>query len=74
MVDERVILLRIEHLEHGAGRIAVEIARQLVDLVEHEDRVLRGRAPDAANDVARQRADVGAPMPADLGLVAHATQ
>ena len=38
VVAERVVLLRIKHFKQRRRRIATEIAAQLVDLVEHEDR------------------------------------
>ncbi len=47
---------------------------ELVDLVEDEHRVLRLGPPQALHDLARQRADVGAAVAADLGLVAHAAE
>src|ERR1051325_7748584 len=47
---------------------------ELLDLIEHEDRVLRLRAAQRLDHVARQRADVGAPVAADLRLVVHAAE
>src|SRR5262245_64694178 len=74
MIDERAVLLRIEHFEQGARGIAAEVRAELVDLVEHEQRVARAGATNAANDVARERADVGAAMPADLRFVAYTAE
>ena len=74
MVGEGAVLLRIEHLQERARWIAVEVGAQLVDLVQHEQRIARAGAADAAQDVAWQRADVGAAMPADLRLVTHAAE
>jgi hypothetical protein len=74
MVAERVVLLRIEHLEQRRGRIAPEVGPELVDLVEDEHRVLRLGAPQPLDDLARQRADVRAAVAADLRLVAHAAE
>src|SRR3954466_15178566 len=69
------VLLGIQHLKQGARRIAMEAAlSELVDLVEHQHRVLRLRAAQRLDHVARQRADVGTPVPADLGLVVHAAE
>src|SRR5262249_22163779 len=68
------VLLGIEHLEQRARRIAAEVGAELVDLVQHEQRIARAGAADAADDVAGQRADVGAAMAADLGLVADAAE
>src|ERR1044071_3965976 len=47
---------------------------ELVDLVEHEHRVVGAGLLDALDDPTRQRADVGAAVAADLGLVAHAAE
>ena len=74
VIAERVVLLRIEHLEQRRRRVAAEVGAELVDLVEDEDRVLRLGAAQALDDLAGQRADVGAAMAADLGLVAHAAE
>ena len=69
-----MVLLGVEHLEQRRRRVAAEVVPQLVDLVEHEDRVVRARLLHALDEAAGQRADVGAPVAADLGLVAHAAE
>jgi hypothetical protein len=74
VVAERRVLLGIEHLEQRRGRIALDAAAELVDLVEHQHRVARAGLAQRLDDVARQRADVGAPVAADLGLVVRAAE
>ena len=74
VVAELAVLLRVEHLQQRAARVAAEVAAQLVDLVEHEDRVPALDAAQALDDAARHGADVGAPEAADVGLVADAAQ
>ena len=75
VVAEGRVLLRIEHLEQRRRRVAVEAAgAELVDLVEHHHAVARPDLAQVLDDVARQRADVGAAMAADLRLVVHAAQ
>ena len=74
VVAERVVLRRVEHLEQRRRRVAAVVGADLVDLVEQHDRVHRARLADRADDAAGQRADVGAPVAADLGLVAHAAE
>ena len=74
VVAERVVLLRIEHLEQRRAGIALEAGAQLVDLVEHHHAVARAGLADRLDDVAGQRADIGAPMAADLGFVVHAAE
>src|ERR1039458_2858593 len=66
------ILLGVEDFEEGAGRVAAEIAAQLIDFVEHEDRVVGTGAAQALDDLPRQGADVGTPVAADFSLVVHA--
>ena len=74
MIDERVVLFRVEHFEQGRGGIAAEVHAELVDLVEHEQRVVRLCVADRLDDAAGQGSDVGAAMTADLRLVTHAAE
>src|SRR5216684_7487822 len=71
MVAEVGVLLGVEDLEHGAGRIAAVVRAHLVDLVDHEQGVAGPRVPQRADDRAGHGADVRAAMTADLRLVAH---
>src|SRR6185436_84510 len=64
----------VQHLEERRRRVAAEVAAELVDLVEHEDRVAAAGALEALDDAAGERADVGAAVAADLRLVAHAAE
>ena len=74
MVGERVVLLRIEHLQQRRRRVAAKVGPQLVDLVEHKDRIVATRLAQPLYDAPRQRPDIGAAMTADLRFVAHATE
>ena len=74
VVAEGMVLLRIENLEERGGGITAEVAAELVDLVEHEDRVPRLHPLDTLQDAPRQGADIGAAVPADLRLVTHAPE
>ena len=40
VVAEADVLLRVEHFEQRARRIAAEVGADLVDLVDHEQRVV----------------------------------
>ena len=71
---KRRVLLRVEHLQQRRRRIAAEIHAHLVDLVEQEERIGLLRLLHRLDDLAGHRADIGAPVPADFGLVAHAAQ
>ena len=64
----------IEHLQQGGRGIATKIHADLVDFVEHEDRIAGAGLFHALNHAAGQRADIGPAMAADFGLVPHAAQ
>jgi hypothetical protein len=64
----------VEFCSGCRGGIALDAAAELVDLVEHQHRVARAGLAQRLDDVARQRADVGAPVAADLGLVVRAAE
>ena len=74
VVAERVVLRRVEHLEQRRARVAAPVGADLVDLVEQDHRVHRPGVAQRAHEAARQRADVGAAVAADLGLVADAAE
>ena len=74
VIEEGVVLLGIEHLEERRRRVAAEVHRHLVDFVEQEDRVERSGLLHHLDDLAGERADVGAAVAADLGFVAHAAE
>ena len=69
VVAEARVLLRVEHLEHRGGRVAAEVGSHLVDLVDQEDGIARLGVAEGPDDGAGHRADVGAPVAADLRLV-----
>ena len=72
VIGERVVLRGVEDLEQRARRIALERHAELVDLVEQEHGVLRAGLLHPLDDAAGHRADVRAPVTADVGLVARA--
>ncbi len=74
VIAERVVLRRIEHLEEGVRRVSAPVGADLVDLVEEDHRVHRPGVAQGTDEPARQRADVGAAVAADLRLVAHAAE
>ncbi len=69
-----MVLGGIEHLEQRRRRVAPPVVADLVHLVEEEDRVHRPGLDDRPSDPARAGAHVGAPVPADLGLVTDAAE
>ena len=74
MIGERAVLLRVEHFEQSARRVAAKIRAHLVNLVEQDDGVVRLHAAQRLNDSPRQRAHVGAAVPTNLRLVAQSAQ
>ena len=74
MVHKIAVLLRIQHLQQRARRIAVVRRRKLVHLVQHHHRIRHPSLVDAVDDAPSHRANVGAAMPADIRLIAHTTQ
>src|SRR5271169_1366669 len=73
MVVESAILLGVEHFEQGRRRIAAEVGRHLIDLIEQQHGIARTGLAHALDDLAGKGADVRAAMATNLGLVAHAT-
>ena len=69
-----MVLGGVEHLEERGGRIASPVRADLVDLVEHEDRIAGLGAAKGLDDPAGQGADIGPPVAPDLGLVPHSTE
>ena len=74
MVGEAVILLRVEHFQQRGRGVTPPVRADLVDLVQDDDRVAGLGVAQGADDPAGDGADVGAPVPADFRLIAHAAQ
>src|SRR5687768_15655284 len=74
MIAERVVLLWIENLEQRGSRVTTIVVAELVDLVQHQHRVIYSSAPYRLDDSTRHRADVRAPVTSQLSFVAHAAQ
>ena len=74
MVAEGLVLYGIQHLQHGAGRVTPKIAGHLIDLIQQEDGVLRTRLLDMVQNRARDGADIGAAVSADLRLIPSPAQ
>ena len=74
MVRKAAVLLRVQHLQQRAGRVAVVGRGQLIHLVEHHNRVRDAAFVDAVKDAAGHRADIGAPVASDVRLIPHAAE
>ncbi len=74
VVAEGVVLRGVEDLQQRRRGVAAVVGAHLVDLVQQDDGVHAAGLADGAHDAAGERADVGAPVAADLGLVADAAE
>ena len=74
VVAEGVVVCRVQDLHQRGGGIAPPVAVELVELVQEHDRVVDAGLGEAVDDAPGHRANVGAAMPSDLGLVAHAAE
>ena len=74
MIDEGVVLGRIEDFEQGGRRVAVKGRAQLIDLVEQENRIFGSSLFHALEDPAWHCSHVSAPMAPDIRLVAGAAE
>ena len=67
-------MLGIENFEQGGRRIAPEIGAQLIDFIQHENRIARACAPYVLDDLAGKRANIRTPVAPDFRFVAHASE
>ena len=74
VVAELLVLRRIENLHQRRRRVAAKVPAELVDFVEHEDRIGDPGTAHALQDAARHGADVGAAVAAQLGFVVQAAE
>ena len=74
MIAERIILLRIQHLQKCGRRVTTKISSHLVDFIKQENRVHAAARLHTMNNTTGHRADIGTAMAADFGLVTHAAQ
>ena len=74
IVAKGPVLLGVEHFQHRGRRVSLDAASQLVDLVQHHDAIARAGLLDCLNDVARQRADIGAAVAADFRFIMNAAE
>ena len=74
MVAESPVLLTIQYLQQGRSRVAPHIAGQLVDLIQHQQRVHGTGAGQGLDNAAGHSADIRLAVAADIRLVPHAAQ
>ena len=74
MVPEGNVLLPVQHLQQGGGRVAPVVIAQLVDLVQQQQGIHGPAAGDGLDDPARHGAYVGLPVAPDVRLVPDAAK
>src|SRR5260370_17052648 len=72
VIAEGRILFRVEDFHQRGGRVAAEVAAELVDFVEHHDGVVGFAALQALNNLTGQSADVRPAMSTDFRFIVHA--
>ena len=74
MVHEHEILFRIQNFQQGGRGVAAEIHAHFLHFIQHEHRVPGPCFLHHLENLSGKRADVGAPVAADLRLIANAPQ
>ncbi len=74
VIAECRVLLRIERFQQRRSGVAAEVAADLVDFVEHENRIFGFRTANSLDNLSRQRPDVSAAMAANFRLIVHTAQ
>ena len=74
MVLKVAVLLGIQHLKKCGGSVPFIVTAELVDLVQHHERIAHAGFFQPVHDPARHSAHICAPVAADLRFVAHAAE
>ena len=74
VITEVIVLLRVKHFQQGRGGIAAPVCADLINLVQHDHRVIGLHAAQRLYDASRHGADIGAAVTANLGLIANAAK
>ena len=74
VIAEGGVLFRVEHFHQRRRRITAEIATELVNFVQHKNRIQRFSSANSLNDLAGKRANVSAAMSANFRFVVHAAE
>ena len=74
MVRESVVLFWIKHFEQCRCRVTTKILSHFVNFIEQKQRIAHADLGQALQNTSHHRTNVGAAVPSDLGLIAHATQ
>src|SRR5699024_6871389 len=74
VVPEGVVLLAVQHLQQGGGRISPVVVAQLVDLIQEQQGIHAAALGDCVDDPAGHGPHIGPPVAPDVGLVPDAAQ
>ena len=74
MVVKRRVLFGVKNLQQRRTRIAAPVVAQLVYFVKQKQRIGSPGLFHAFNNLAGHGTDIGPPMAANFGFIAHATQ
>ena len=74
MIGERVVLLRVEHLEKRAGGVSAVVFRKLIYFVQHHDRIGHSASFHAFHNSAGHSPDISSAVAADFCFIPDATQ
>src|SRR5262249_4164398 len=74
VISEGMVRFRVQDFQKRGSRVAAKVRANLVDFVQHEYGITLSSTTDALNDLARQRADIGSPVPSDLSFIADAAE
>ena len=75
MIAITPVLRAVKHLEKRRnGRLTPIVFRELVDLIQQNQRVLAARAPEGFRNSPRHRTDIGSAVAAKFGFVLNAAE
>ena len=72
VIQELLVLFRVQGLQQGRGRVALVRAADLVDLIQHNHRVGHFTVFQGLHELAGHGADVGAAVALDFCFITHA--
>ena len=72
MVDKGVVLLPVQNFEQCGRRVPAKIIAEFIDLIEQQNRILGAGLPNGVDNPSRHGANIGAPVAADIRLIADA--
>ena len=74
MIGEGIVLLRIQYFQESRCRIAIVGGRELIDFVQHHDRIRNTGFLNPVHDSTGHCPEIGSPMPADIRFIPHTAE